>query len=70
MRKWYDIQYLVIFVTNLVTLVFITVGEVLTKKDFLYTEEVMAFLIGLLVLSGVLMIIGTIYSKDNEHNSL
>jgi len=66
MKKWYEIQFIGVAVLNVLTFLIITVGQILSKRDYLYRHETMTVNIALLVVSGVIMVLGTLYNKPKN----
>ena len=63
MREWYEKQFVVFTLINILTLISIIVGETLSKKDFIYKNELMTITITILILSGILMLLMALYKK-------
>ncbi len=64
MKKWYEIQFVVVSVVIVLTFTFTFCGEIMSGKYFLYGTEVFTSLLGGLVVSGVLMILFDLYGND------
>ena len=63
MRKWNELQFVIVIVINIVSMTIVIAGEILSGLYFLYKTELYTCTISTLVLSGVVMILGDLYSK-------
>ena len=65
MKKWYEVQLVIVVVLNVLALTIWVCGEVISGKRFLYSTETFTILIGLLVVSGIVGLLGNWY-LDNK----
>ena len=66
MRKWYEIQFIIVSVLNILLYLGVIVGETLSGDNFKYKVETSTVGIALMVISGMIMIISEIYSKPTK----
>ena len=64
MKKWYETQFAVIATIIIVIPLIMIIGETITKRYFLYSEEMLVINSAIMILSGVLMFVGRYFSEN------
>lgn len=65
MKKWYELQFVIMVAIIVLLFTFTLCGEVLSGKFFRYKTETFTIAIGLLVISGVIRFLAEVFKKDD-----
>lgn len=66
MRKWYEVQFVVTAALCFLFIMWTLIFNYVFNVGFVEQDRIFALMIGLLVTSGIIMIIGTVYGQKLE----